>query len=124
MPTFEPLDSYIEYPPPEMVSRSQQYYEEMRRRRTVRDFAQRPVEREIIENCLRAAGTAVSGANMQPWQFVVVENAEIKSQIRLAAEDEERAFYSERAPQEWLDALAPLGACVFRPIVNTQSGSS
>jgi nitroreductase len=91
----------------------------MRRRRTVRDFSDRPVPREIIKDCLRAAGTAPSGANLQPWHFVVVGDPAIKKQIREAAEEEERAFYRERAPQEWLDALAPLGTDEHKPFLET-----
>ncbi len=91
----------------------------MRRRRTVRQFSERRVPREIIEDCLRAAGTAPSGANLQPWHFVVVGDPAIKKQIREAAEAEERAFYRERAPQEWLQALAPLGTDEHKPFLET-----
>ncbi len=76
-------------------------------RRTVRDFSDKPVSKEVIENCIRAAGTAPSGANLQPWHFVVVSDPKIKKQIRIAAEKEEKEFYTNRAPKEWLDALAP-----------------
>jgi nitroreductase len=92
-----------------MQRRAADFYGQMRRRRTVRDFAGTPVPREIIETCLRAAGTAPNGANQQPWHFVVVSNPAVKRQIREAAEAEERAFYEGRAPEEWLEALAPLG---------------
>ncbi|MCZ6503935.1 MAG: nitroreductase family protein [Gammaproteobacteria bacterium] len=102
-----------------MRIRAQSFYKDMSRRRTVRDFSSRPVARDIIENCIRTAGTAVSGANMQPWQFVVVQNQEIKQKIRVAAEKEERAFYEEKAPQEWLDALAPLGTDSNKPFLET-----
>lgn len=102
-----------------MKQRARSFYLEMKRRRTVRDFSARPVSREIIENCIRSAGTAVSGANMQPWQFVVVTDADIKRKIRVAAEKEERAFYEEKAPQEWLDALAPLGTDSNKPFLET-----
>ncbi len=81
----------------------------MQRRRTVRTFADRPVPRAVIERCLRAAGTAPSGANQQPWHFAVVGDPATKHAIRLAAEVEEREFYEHRAPPEWLEALAPLG---------------
>ncbi|MFP6808122.1 MAG: nitroreductase family protein [Pseudomonadales bacterium] len=111
------LDQYLEYPIPDMLERSSDFYLDMKRRRTVRDFSSRLVPREIIENCIKTAGTAVSGANMQPWQFVVVEDANIKHKLRMAAEKEERAFYEEKAPQEWLDALAPLGTDSSKPFI-------
>lgn len=106
---FEPLSSYREYSQEEMRKRAKSFYEDVRRRRTVRDYSDRPVPLDIIENCVRAAGTAPNGANMQPWHFVVVSDPQIKRQIREAAEEEERAFYDERASEEWLEALAPLG---------------
>ena len=106
---FVPLTTFVEYPPEEMQARAREFYEEVRRRRTIREFSPRPVPREVIEDCLRAAGTAPSGANLQPWHFVVVTDPEVKRKIREAAEVEEREFYSGKAPQEWLDALAPLG---------------
>ena len=81
----------------------------MRRRRTTREFSERPVPREVIENCLRAAGTALSGANLQPWHFVAVNDPETKRAIRIAAEAEEKEFYEHRAPKAWLEALAPIG---------------
>ena len=112
-------EQYREYSIEEMRIRAQSFYQDMRRRRTVRDFSSRSVALDIIENCIRTAGTAVSGANMQPWQFVVVQDQEIKRQIRLAAEKEERAFYEEKAPQEWLDALAPLGTDSNKPFLET-----
>ena len=108
-PAFQPLPAYPEYPADEMARRAAGFYEEVRRRRSVRDFSNRPVARAVIEDCLRAAGTAPSGANMQPWHFVAVADASVKRRIRLDAEKEEREFYEHRAPQEWLDALAPLG---------------
>jgi iodotyrosine deiodinase len=106
---FIPLPHYHRYPPPQMIERSISFYEEMNRRRTVRDFSSEPVSREIIESCLQAAGTAPSGANIQPWHFVVVSDQELKRRIRSAAEKEEIDFYERRAPKEWLEALAPLG---------------
>jgi nitroreductase len=118
-PKVIPLPSYYAYPVEEMRRRAAGFYAEMRRRRTVRDFSDRPVPREIIEDCLRAAGTAPNGANMQPWHFVVVSDPEIKRKIRVAAEEEEREFYRNRAPQEWLDALAPLGTDEHKPFLET-----
>jgi iodotyrosine deiodinase len=102
-----------------MIQRANSFRTELQRRRTVRDFSDRPVPREIIEDCLLAAGTAPSGANLQPWHFVVVSDGAIKRQIREAAEAEEREFYSKRAPQEWLDALAPLGTDEHKPFLET-----
>ncbi len=89
----------------------------MQRRRTVREFSPRPVAREVIEDCLRAAGTAPSGANLQPWHFVAVGDAAKKHEIRIAAEAEEREFYEQRAPAEWLEALAPLGTDSNKPFL-------
>ncbi len=85
------------------------FYQQMSRRRSVRDFSERPIPRSVLEHAILAAGSAPSGANMQPWHFVVVQDPAIKKQIRDAAEIEERALYSNRAPDEWLQALAPLG---------------
>ena len=112
-----PLPDYCEYSPEEMKERATAFRRNMQRRRTVRSFSDRPVPREIIEECLITAGTAPSGANMQPWHFVAVSDQAIKSLIREAAEDEEREFYHERAPQEWLDALAPLGTDENKPFL-------
>ena len=112
-----PHTTYCEYAVDEMERRAVAFYAEMRRRRTVRDFSDRPVPQEIIENALRAAGTAPSGANQQPWHFVVVSHRNLKQQIRQAAEEEERAFYQERAPEEWLKALAPLGTDANKPFL-------
>jgi len=108
-PKFIPHDDFIAYSLDESRTRANAFYAEIKRRRTIREFSDRPVPLDIIETCLLAAGTAPNGANLQPWHFVVVSNAQIKQQIREAAEEEERDFYQRRAPQEWLDALAPLG---------------
>ncbi|MFQ5890758.1 MAG: nitroreductase family protein [Gemmatimonadota bacterium] len=118
-PAFVPLSGYREYPVEEMRQRAASFYAEVRRRRTVRHFADRPVPREIIEDCLRAAGTAPSGAHRQPWHFVVVSDPALKRRIRQAAETEEREFYHERAPREWLEALAPLGTNEHKPFLET-----
>jgi len=118
-PGFLPLKNYREYPPEEMTRRAAEFYEDVDRRRTVREFSDRPVPRRIIEDCLRAAGTAPSGANLQPWHFVVVSDPELKRRIREGAEGEELKFYTERAPQEWLDALAPLGTNENKPFLET-----
>lgn len=115
---FAPLD-FRELPPEQMRQRAAEFYAEIRRRRTVRDFSGRPVERAIIEDALRAAGTAPNGANLQPWHFVVVQDTEVKRRIREAAEQEERAFYGGRASEEWLEALAPLGTGWQKPFLET-----
>ena len=114
---LQPLPDYREYPPPQMVERAKAFHADMARRRTVRDFDPRPVPREVIEQCLLAAGTAPSGANQQPWFFSVITDARRKRQIREAAEAEEREFYASRAPQAWLDALAPLGTDPNKPFL-------
>jgi iodotyrosine deiodinase len=112
-----PYTSYREYPLEEMQERAKTFREEMQCRRTVRTFSNRPVPREIIEECLRAAGTAPNGANMQPWHFVVVSDPDVKKQIREGAEKEEREFYERRASEEWLKALAPLGTDRHKPFL-------
>ncbi|GGA83549.1 oxidoreductase [Arenimonas soli] len=99
------------------LARTREFAENMARRRTVRDFAPTPVPREVIEACLQAAGTAPSGANQQPWSFVAVSDPALKHKIRLAAEAEEREFYERRAPDEWLEALAPLGTDDHKPFL-------
>ena len=95
--------------------RAESFYELMKRRRTVRDFSDQPIPFELIETAIAAAGTAPSGANMQPWRFVVVRNPEIKRQIRQAAEEEERQSYHGRMPERWLGRLAPLGTDWQKP---------
>lgn len=116
---FVPLSTYQEYEPSEMAQKAHAFYEEIRRRRTVRDFSSRPVPPTVIENCLRAAGTAPNGANLQPWHFVVVSDPTIKQEIRRAAEQEEREFYERRAPAEWLEALSVLGTDAHKPFLET-----
>jgi iodotyrosine deiodinase len=118
-PKFEQevLRSFREYEPQEMLTRAQGFYDEIARRRSVRDFDARPVPREVIDRCLLAAGTAPSGANQQPWFFSVVSDSMRKRRIREAAEKEERDFYAGRAPQEWLDALAPFGTDPNKPFL-------
>ncbi len=119
MPEMIPLADYREFPADEMQQRAADFLAEIRRRRTVRDFSDRPVPVGVIDDCLRAAATAPNGANQQPWHFVVVGEPETKQRIRLAAEAEERAFYGGRAPEEWLDALAPLGTDADKPFLET-----
>lgn len=115
---FIPLSSYHEYPPDEMLRRSTDFLEEMRRRRTVRQFSDRAVPRELIERCIATAGTAPSGAHQQPWHFVAVSDPSVKRAIREAAERAEQAFYAT-APVEWLSALAPLGTDEEKPYLET-----
>ncbi|MBT8087425.1 MAG: nitroreductase family protein [Gammaproteobacteria bacterium] len=102
-----------------MRRRVESFYADVRRRRSVRDFSERPVPRDIIETALKAAGTAPSGANLQPWHMVVVNGAETKKKIRAAAEAEEREFYAHRASEEWLAALEPLGTDDSKPFLET-----
>jgi len=116
-PNFVPLKTYQEYPQEDMIERSKSFYEDVKRRRTVRYFSDRPVPREIIENCILAAGTAPNGANIQPWHFVVVSDPKTKKEIREAAEKEEIEFYTRRATPEWLEDLAPLGTDPDKPFL-------
>jgi nitroreductase len=116
-PRFVPLSGYVELPAVEMTRRAAEFNALMQRRRTVRQFSDRAVPREVVEQCLRAAGSAPSGANLQPWHFVAVSDAATKKRIRVAAEVEERDFYARRAPQEWLDALAPIGTDEQKPFL-------
>lgn len=116
-PTFIPYRHPVKAEPTERLRRAESFRDLMLARRTVRDFSDAPVAREVIEACLRVASSAPSGANLQPWHFVVVSDAAVKRRIREAAEVEEREFYSERAPQEWLDALAPLGTNAEKPFL-------
>lgn len=116
-PEFEMLAHYDERPIDEMIRRVSAFHAEIRRRRSVRDFSPRAIPGDVIEQALRAAGSAPSGANMQPWHFVAVTDPELKRRIREGAEEEERAFYHERAPREWLDALAPLGTNEHKPFL-------
>ncbi len=114
---FIDYESYRRLPVEEMRDRAIAGYQQARARRTVRDFSSEPVDRKVIEQCLLAAGTAPSGANQQPWFFAVAQSKEIKSEIRIAAEKEEQEFYENRAPQDWLDALAPLGTNAHKPFL-------
>ncbi len=113
-----PLPAYRQFTPDEILQRAMDFRNELTRRRTVRDFSSRPVDRRIIEQCVLAAGTAPSGANLQPWRFVVIGSPELKHKIREAAEVEESEFYTRRAPQEWKDALAPLGTNEHKPFLD------
>ncbi len=116
-PTFIPLPPRPNLTNEDVAARAQDFYVEMARRRTVRAFSDRPVPREVIENCLRVAGSAPNGANLQPWHFVAVNDAALKHEIRIAAEEEESEFYAHRAPNEWLEALAALGTDAEKPFL-------
>lgn len=102
-----------------MQQRAAAFADDMHRRRTVRDFSSQPIPDDVLDACIRAAGSAPSGANIQPWHFVVVTDPAIKARIREAAEAEEREFYATRATPEWLAALAPLGTDPNKPFLET-----
>lgn len=116
-----PFISYSKetYNPPEMLKRSKDFYQWMDKRRTVRDFSDKPIAKEVIENILLAASTAPSGAHKQPWTFCVVSNSEIKKQIRVEAEKEEFESYNKRMSEEWLKDLAPLQTDWQKPFLET-----
>ena len=95
-PRFIPFNQYEELSVEMMKKRSEEFYNNIKRRRTVRNFSNRSVHQEVIQNCLRAAGTAPNGANRQPWHFVAVSDPDIKKEIRIAAEEEEHEFYKHR----------------------------
>lgn len=116
-----PLETFERLPDQEMEKRSAAFYAKVKTRRSVRDFSDTPVPRAVIENCIKAAGTAPSGANQQPWHFCVVEDPLVKAKIRKAAEAEEQEFYHGAAPQDWLDALAPLGTDENKPFLQVAS---
>jgi len=117
---LKPL-SFVAVEENEVVRRAQAFYDAMARRRTVRDYARRPVPRAAIESAIHTAGSAPSGANLQPWHFVAIGDTDrhLRRQLRDAAEDEEREFYTHRAPQEWLAALEPLGTDWRKPFLET-----
>jgi len=117
-PKFVPL-RFHEYSEDEMLTRSREFHAEMERRRTVRQFTDRPVPEEILRNAIRTAGTAPSGAHKQPWTFVLVGDPETRARIREAAEAEEKESYERRMPKEWLDDLAPLGTDWRKPFLTT-----
>lgn len=114
-----PLTSYREYPSDVMLRRAIEFRSEVARRRTVREYSDRPVARRLIEECLTAAASAPSGANLQPWHFVAISDPGIKARIRTRAEAEEREFYAHRAPPEWLAALEPLGTDESKPFLES-----
>lgn len=114
-----PLSTYREYAPADMQARARDFAADLHRRRTVRDFSSRPIPEGVLDDCIRAAGSAPSGANLQPWHFVVITDASVKARIRAAAEAEEREFYSTRATPEWIAALEPLGTDANKPFLET-----
>jgi iodotyrosine deiodinase len=118
-PTFIPLPQRPSLTDDEILAHARTFYAQADARRTVRHYSNRPVPRDVIETCLRAAGTAPSGANLQPWHFVAISDPELKRRIRVAAEEEERDFYTRLAPPEWLEALAPLGTDSNKPFLET-----
>lgn len=116
---FLPLDFSANYSESEMLERADAFYDQIRKRRTVRDFSNRAVPREVIDKCILSAGTAPNGANLQPWHFSIVSSQQVKAAIREAAEEEEREFYHNRASDEWLNVLAPLGTNEHKPFLET-----
>ena len=112
-----PLPDYVEYPLDEMRRRAEAFSALIATRHTVRDFAPRPVPRDLIETAIRAAMTAPSGANHQPWHFAAISDPVLKRQVRLTAEEEERAFYTGKAGADWLAALKPLGTDPEKPFL-------
>lgn len=114
---FVPLTSYKEYSIEEMARRARSFRDDLRRRRTVREFSDRPVSLDVIEDCIATACTAPNGANHQPWHFVVVGDPAVKRRIREEAEKEEQAFYAGKAPDEWLEALEHLGTDENKPFL-------
>ena len=116
---FLPLTGYRGYSEEEMKRRAKEFSTEMARRRSIRDFSDRSVDRTIIEDCLRAASTAPSGANQQPWRFVVVSDPVFKRRIREAAEQVEMEFYTREATHKWVKALDSLGTVPDKPFLET-----
>ena len=114
-----PLPDQLQFTDEEMQQQAETYYQFIKRRHSVRHFSDKPVSRELIETCIRAAGTAPSGANHQPWHFVCVGDTETKRKIRIAAEHEEEAFYDGRAGEEWLENLDKLGTDAHKPFLET-----
>lgn len=112
-----PLPDYKEKQIEDMRKGALDFYNHVKTRHTVRDFSSRPVPRDVIETCILAAGTAPNGANHQPWHFSAISNPDMKSRIRVAAEEEERTFYEGRAGEEWLQALKPIGTDAEKPFL-------
>lgn len=109
--------NFEQIPEQDMINRSRQLYQSLQRRRSVRDFSSKPVPATVIHQALLTAGTSPSGANRQPWHFAITTDAQVKANIRVAAETEEQAFYTDRASPEWLNALEPLGTNASKPFL-------
>ena len=118
-PEYVSLEGYERFSESEMQRQADKMLALLKFRRSIRDFSSDPIPRELIETCINAAGTAPSGANHQPWHFVAISDPATKNEIRLAAEEEEREFYTNKATPEWLDALAPLGTDHSKPFLET-----
>ncbi len=114
---FIPLPQYHKRTQNDMLRQATDFYEQIKTRRSVRDFSSEHIAAEIIDQCILAAGSAPSGANQQPWHFVVIRDAAVKKEIRVAAEAEEQAFYAGRAGGTWLDTLKPLGTDAEKPFL-------
>lgn len=110
-----PLPDRADMTDAEMIAAARAFYDQMKKRHSVRDFCDRPVPRQVIEDCVRTAGSAPSGANHQPWHFVAISNPAIKAQIRAAAEEEEKKFYEGGGGDEWIKALEPIGTTAEKP---------
>lgn len=116
---FVPLEGFDVKDGETMTARSKEFFEMMKNRRTVREYSDKPVPREVIENAILTAGRAPSGANKQPWHFAAISSAEVKAALREAAEEEEREFYGGRASEEWLKDLEPFGTDANKPFIET-----
>ncbi|WP_420859298.1 nitroreductase family protein [Marivivens marinus] len=110
-----PLPDRADMTDDQMIAAARAFYDQMKKRHSVRDFCDRPVPRQVIEDCVRTAGSAPSGANHQPWHFVAISNPAIKAQIRAAAEEEEKKFYEGGGGDEWIKALEPIGTTADKP---------
>jgi nitroreductase len=117
--SLKELGDFSDVSPEEMAARARAFLADISRRHTIRMFSAEPVPQAVVEDCIAAAARAPSGANQQPWHFVLVGDAEAKRKIRGAAEAEERAFYADKASAEWLKALAPLGTDEVKPYLET-----
>jgi iodotyrosine deiodinase len=115
---FVPYRNFVELSPADMRAHAQLFKETMARRRSIRQFSRRAVDRAVIEDCIRAAHSGPSGANMQPWHFAVVSDPAVKAEIREGAEEEERQFYSGRAGETWIKALEPIGTVPLKPFLD------
>lgn len=114
---FIPLQNFPSYSEKEMIERSEDFLSLMSIRRTIRAFSSQPIPQEVIENAIKVAGTAPSGANMQPWFFAVIKDKEIKKTVRIEAEKEEKEFYAKRATDKWLKALEPFDTDENKPFL-------